>query len=117
MHVAHNGSLTMAGGARLWRTMTILDCAPEHVVSTDRARWVAEAVKPPRLNFAGRCIYCLERDCDSSECQARYARSRWGVCPECDGEGDEVTSVPCQWCVFGVVELAPVGAAGVVDRS
>ena len=32
-----------------------------------------------------------------------------GVCPECDGrEGDEVTSVPCQWCMFGVVELAPL---------
>ena len=85
--------------------MTILDCAPEREVSQERARWVADAVKPPRLNFAGRCLYCLERDCDSPECEAMYARSRWAVCPECDGrEGDEATSVPCGWCMFGVVE-------------
>ena len=98
--------------------MTILDCAPEREVSKERPRWVNEAAKPPRLNFAGRCIYCLDRDCDSSECEATYARSRWAVCPECDGrEGDEVTSVPCQSCVFGVVELAPVGVTGLVDRA
>ena len=61
-----------------------------------------------------RAVHLLpDRDCDSSECEAKYARSRWAVCPECDGrEGDEVTSVPCQWCVFGVVELAPVGVSG-----
>lgn len=41
-----------------------------------------------------------------------YARSRSAVCPECDGrEGDEVTSVPCRWCVFGVVELVPMALA------
>jgi hypothetical protein len=34
------------------------------------------------------------------------------VCPDCDGrQGDELTSVPCRWCVFGVVELAPMPAA------
>ena len=96
--------------------MTILDCAPEHELST--VRWGDQAAKPPPLNFAGRCIYCLERDCDSSECEAKYARSRWAVCPDCDGrEGDEVTSVPCQWCVFGVVEMAPAAVTGLVDRA
>jgi hypothetical protein len=35
-----------------------------------------------------------------------------GVCPECDGrEGDGVAGVRCEWCMFGVVELAPVGVA------
>jgi hypothetical protein len=78
---------------------------------------VVEAIKPPRLNFARRSLYCLERDCDSAECEAMYARSRWGVCPECDGrgEGDEVTSVLCNWCIFGVVELVPVGVVGLVE--
>jgi hypothetical protein len=68
-----------------------------------------EAIKPSRLNLAGRCLYCLERDCDSPRCEAMYARSRWGVCPECDGrEGDGEAGVRCDWCTFGVVELAPV---------
>jgi hypothetical protein len=70
---------------------------------------VVEAIKPPRLNFARRCIYCMERDCVSPKCEAMFVRSRWGVCPECDGrEGDELTCTPCRWCVFGVVELAPL---------
>jgi len=68
-----------------------------------------EAIKPPRLNFARRCLYCLERDCDSPLCRAMYARSRWTVCPECDGrEGDGVAGVRCEWCMFGVVEMAPM---------
>ena len=67
-----------------------------------------ECVKPPRLNFARRCIYCLERDCDSPRCEALYARSRWAVCPECDGrEGDGISGEQCTWCTFGVIEIAP----------
>ncbi len=74
-----------------------------------------EAMKPPRLNFARRCLYCLERDCDSPQCGAMYARSRWTVCPECDGrEGDEASSERCGWCTFGVVEVAPVPIAEIV---
>jgi hypothetical protein len=98
--------------------MTILDCAPEREVSQERARLVADAaVKPPRLNFAGRCLYCLERDCESPECEARYARSRWMVCPECDGrEGDEASGLECRWCIFGVVEVAPLRAEGAAER-
>jgi hypothetical protein len=67
-----------------------------------------EAIKPPRLNFARRCLYCMERDCDSAACRAMHERSRWAVCPQCDGrEGDELVSTRCDWCTFGVVELAP----------
>ena len=70
---------------------------------------VVLAIKPPRLNFARRCLYCLERDCDSPRCEAMHARSRWAVCPQCDGrEGDEVVITRCDWCTFGVVELAPM---------
>jgi hypothetical protein len=61
------------------------------------------------LNFAGRCIYCLERDCDSATCEALYERSRWAVCPECDGrEGDGVSGLRCEGCTSGVVEIAPI---------
>jgi hypothetical protein len=88
--------------------MTTLDYAPEREVSQERARRVVDAVKPPRLNFARRCMYCLERDCDSPRCEELYERSRWAVCSDCDGrEGDEVTSERCEWCTFGVVELSP----------
>jgi hypothetical protein len=95
------------------RSTVLVDATSVKRESEQRA---FEAVKPPRLNFARRCLYCRERDCVSVDCEARYARSRWGVCPECDGrEGDEVTSTPCRWCVFGVVELAPLPQAGTVE--
>ena len=85
-----------------------MDYAPEREVSQERARRIVDPVKPPQLNFAGRCLYCLERDCRSPECRAIHERSRWAVCPECEGrEGDEITSERCQWCTFGVVEIAP----------
>jgi len=94
--------------------MTTLDCTPEREVSVERARWVAVAVKPPRLNFGRRCIYCMERDCGSSRCEALYEQSRWAVCPECDGrEGDGVSGLRCQWCVFGVVEVEGLSVASV----
>jgi hypothetical protein len=74
------------------------------------------AIKPPRLNFARRCIYCLGRDCDSPHCKAMYERSRWGVCPDCDGrEGDEITSESCDSCVFGVVELPPMSLGAPIE--
>gem|GEM_PF-6208778 len=81
-------------------------------VKREGARQAAvQAIKPPRLNFARRCLYCLERDCDSPKCRAMHERSRWAVCPQCDGrEGDEVVSTRCDWCTFGVVELAPMPA-------
>jgi hypothetical protein len=116
MQAAHNSPLAIARGAQL-ATMTILDCASERDVSQERARSVAEAVKPPRLNFAGRCIYCMERNCKSPTCVTLYERSRWAVCPECDGrEGDEASSLDCRWCIFGVVEVAPVGVGASVER-
>jgi hypothetical protein len=78
-----------------------------------------EVIKPPRLNFARRCLYCLARDCESRQCEALYERSRWDVCPECDGrEGDGVAGVRCDWCTFGVVEVAPAPRAdGVGERA
>jgi hypothetical protein len=83
----------------------VVDVAP---VKRTGEREPVEAMKPPRLNFARRCLYCLERDCDSVRCEALYARSRWTVCPSCDGrEGDGVAGVRCDSCTFGVVELMP----------
>jgi hypothetical protein len=40
---------------------------------------------PPRLNFAGICNYCAQRDCTSQRCIAHYAANRWVICPYCDG--------------------------------
>jgi hypothetical protein len=96
------------------RAMTTLDYAPEREVSQERARRIVEAIKPPRLNFARRCMYCLARDCDSLRCEALYELSRWAICPDCDGrEGDEITSERCEWCTLGVVEIAPMAGPGV----
>jgi hypothetical protein len=70
----------------------------------------AEAIKPPRLNFARICQYCDERDCGSPECIARYERSRWMVCLDCGGLGWRETGA-C-WCMFGVIEACPEPADG-----
>jgi hypothetical protein len=61
------------------------------------------AVKPPRLNFAHVCLRCERRHCDAPECMRWYARSRWMVCPDCDGTSCANGIEPCG-CLFGVVE-------------
>jgi integrase len=53
------------------RSVVLIDATS--VMSEGPAQAVVEAVKPPRLNRARRCIYCLERDCDSPRCEALYA--------------------------------------------
>src|SRR5947208_14020240 len=62
-------------------------------------------VRPPRLNFAGVCVWCGEPGCESPQCLEAHARSRWMVCDECGGLG--LCGCDCD-CVFGVVE-APAG--------
>jgi hypothetical protein len=59
------------------------------------------ATRPPRLSFAGVCVWCGERECESPWCIESHARSRWMVCPECGGEA--LCGCECD-CVFGVVE-------------
>ena len=75
-----------------------------------RSRAVAERpAKPPRLTFAGVCIYCGVQGCRSTRCVAVHARSRWGVCDECDGqaliEDEGGCCSPC-CCYFGLMEVA-----------
>jgi hypothetical protein len=51
-------------------------------------------------------MWCGEPGCESEECIARYARSRWIICPDC--EGLSLGGDGCL-CVSGVVEVAPIG--------
>ena len=79
---------------------------------------VTQAVRPPRVTFGGRCIYCLERGCEDPGCLYRYAQSQWMVCSDCDGVGflsEEMghDGRPCG-CFFGVEEAIP---SDVVNRS
>jgi hypothetical protein len=62
--------------------------------------------KPPRLNFAGVCMWCGEPGCRSRRCMRLHARSRWMVCDDCGGESFCLCT-----CVFGVVEASPAGVA------
>lgn len=62
-------------------------------------------VRPLRYNFAGFCIHCEELGCTSDRCAAYHEKSRWQICPRCDGRGvDPVTDRGCGFCLFGVVE-------------
>jgi hypothetical protein len=63
-------------------------------------------MKPPRLNFAGLCLRCDERDCTALECLAWHAESCWAICPDCDGLCWTEDIRPCG-CIFGVVEIYP----------
>jgi hypothetical protein len=65
-----------------------------------------EAIRPPRLNCAGVCLHCGERDCEAPACIAWHAESCWMVCPDCDGQEWRETYEPCG-CMFGVVEAWP----------
>jgi hypothetical protein len=74
---------------------------------------------PPRLNFAGVCNYCEDRDCTSPKCVARYAASRWVICPDCDGFGSYTCGMPCDLCLWGIVEWYPAtpGTGGQATRA
>jgi hypothetical protein len=60
-------------------------------------------VKPPRHNFAGYCLMCGQRGCQSGECITLYAETAWAVCNMCDGEGWINSCEPCH-CVHGVTQ-------------
>ncbi|MFI5535326.1 hypothetical protein ACIA5H_02940 [Nocardia sp. NPDC051900] len=48
---------------------------------------IAAALRPPRLNYAGFCIYCLAAGCSRAGCIAQHAASEWVLCPDCGGTG------------------------------
>ncbi|WP_029897791.1 hypothetical protein [Nocardia brasiliensis] len=80
-----------------------------------------EALRPPRLNFAGWCMYCLERECNSARCIATHAGSVWEVCERCGGSEyvnghiDPETAVTRCNCFGGVVESASRPVAEVIE--
>ncbi|GAA2530647.1 hypothetical protein [Pilimelia columellifera] len=61
------------------------------------------SVTVPRLNFAGVCMACTERDCEKSACLAFWSRLRWIVCPICNGGSLEGSPVDC--CTYGAMEI------------
>lgn len=58
--------------------------------------------RPPRLNCAGWCLWCGERDCQQLVCRRRHRVSVWRVCPDCSGS--EVHGFDRCGCVSGLVE-------------
>jgi hypothetical protein len=80
-----------------------------------RAQVIAADLKPSRLNFAGVCIQCDEKGCQSSACVAKHERSRWIVCRQCDGymftaEGDRCG------CLGGLEETYHPGMPSLAPR-
>lgn len=61
---------------------------------------------PPRLNFAGVCVMCFERGCDSAKCAEGFAAKLWSVCPHCLGTCWLPDGDPCS-CWGGVQEATP----------
>ena len=51
------------------------------------------------------CMCCGEPGCESEECIAWYARSRWIICPDC--QGMSLGGDGC-FCVTSMVEVAPI---------
>jgi len=66
----------------------------------------ALVVRPSRWNFAGYCIMCGERGCQSPQCITRFDGTVWTVCPSCNGTGCIANGYePCT-CLGGMVEVA-----------
>lgn len=65
-----------------------------------------DALKPARVNCAGRCRWCSERSCNDPRCISLHQRSRWMVCPDCDGLETRGECQPCG-CLEGVIEAGP----------
>lgn len=80
-------------------------------VQESESRAAGEAIRPSRVNCAGRCLRCGERDCEAPECIEWHEASHWMVCPRCDGEEWSWNYERCG-CIFGVVEAWPPGHPG-----
>ncbi|MET9026241.1 hypothetical protein ABZW96_11540 [Nocardia sp. NPDC004168] len=75
-------------------------------VITLRGR-TAEPLRPPRLTFARRCIWCGEADCQHPDCVALHEVSVWTVCRQCDGTGLAFSGPQGCTCAFGLIHVAP----------
>ncbi|WP_280386835.1 hypothetical protein [Nocardia wallacei] len=65
-----------------------------------------EVLRPARLNYAGWCIYCGERNCINPWCVKTHERSVWGPCSVCGGSqqlGMESGEL-CGICIGGLTE-------------
>lgn len=70
------------------------------------------SVRPPRLNLAGWCIWCGERDCSHAQCIRNHSLSLWGPCTECGGTQRIQGQMEfCGWCVVGLVQYDSEEAA------
>lgn len=68
-----------------------------------------EPLRPPRLTFAGSCLWCGDRGCSSSDCRQLHEKSQWDVCSWCDGTGEAFKSGQHRGCdcAYGLVLVAP----------
>lgn len=82
--------------------MSVLDVIQSPAMTTGRCS------KPPRVNCAGWCLWCGERDCQQLVCQQRHGVSVWRVCPDCGG--CEVQGFDRCGCVSGPVEAVITSA-------
>lgn len=71
-------------------------------------------LRPPRLNAAGMCLWCLGFGCIDPWCIQRYENTTWEICPRCGGtqfvDGHlfgELATERCN-CISGVNEIATV---------
>lgn len=65
-------------------------------------------LRPPRLTFAGCCLWCGETDCVKPDCVGLHDISVWAVCSHCHGTGEGFKAGPkgCT-CAFGLALVAP----------
>jgi hypothetical protein len=66
---------------------------------------VPEPHRPNRLNFAGFCVYCLERDCTSPRCEEHHRQADWQICVHCDGTGLDRTRERLCSCHGGLEDM------------
>ena len=82
----------------------ICNCAGG-LVDMTHSEWPNEPRhRPPRLNLAGYCEWCMRRWCNNQRCIDRHLASEWMVCDRCEGTAnDELSHTPCG-CESGLVE-------------
>lgn len=62
--------------------------------------------RPPRVNFAGHCVYCGELDCLRIRCLGHHLRADWQVCRHCDGSGFDTSKERLCTCYGGLEDMA-----------
>ena len=87
------------------------NCTGGLVETTGSITLPRRPLRPSRLNFAGVCIWCLGRWCESAQCLRWHYDAHWGIRKDCRGLGFQEDAMEACGCFSGLVGMSKAAEA------